>query len=109
MFICKYYKPEFETLIKLVDLLYSIDGCEAGGPLHILLDDGNISDADIAFCIKECIARPVDSVAHIGILICYEYLKMTPAERDAFEWYRRHEELDCTASDCSRCAVLRVN
>jgi len=28
------------------------DGNDAGGSLHIVLDDGNISDDDVTFCIN---------------------------------------------------------
>ena len=34
--------------------LYSIPDCETGGPLHIVLDDNNVRDNDILWCIEEC-------------------------------------------------------
>lgn len=39
---------------ELVLELYSIPDCEVGGPLHIVLDDNNIRDNDILWCIEEC-------------------------------------------------------
>ncbi len=33
--------PKSETLVALVALLYERKDCECGGPLHVVLDDGN--------------------------------------------------------------------
>ena len=36
---------------------YEKDGNAAGGNLHIVLDDGNLDDGSILFCINNCIER----------------------------------------------------
>ena len=41
-----------QRLAKLVAELYSMPECGVGGPLHIVLDDGNIDDESIYFCMK---------------------------------------------------------
>ena len=41
-----------QRLAELVAELYSIPECGVGGPLHIVLDDGNIDDEGIYFCTR---------------------------------------------------------
>ena len=43
-----------QLFINQVLLLYRCLGCEVGGPLHIVLDDNNIDDTSILWCLKEC-------------------------------------------------------
>lgn len=40
----------FETLDRLKTHLYEYPGCSVGGPLHVILDDGNMGDSAILFC-----------------------------------------------------------
>ena len=100
---CIYYIPEWEALITLCNKLYSLEECSCGGMLHILLDDGNIDDDDIEFCLDECIKHPEKPESNLGILICYEYLKMDTAGRKMFEHYRSNRVLNCRKDDCSTC------
>lgn len=49
-------KPSVSDVLKLVHAYYA-NGNGAGGNLHIVLDDGNIRDGDVLFCLeraKEC-------------------------------------------------------
>lgn len=78
---CKYYTPHMETIKAYIGCLYELEGCGAGGPLHILVDDNNIEDRDILFCFKYCIEHPKDEGSAIGKLICREYKKLTIQQR----------------------------
>lgn len=46
-------KPTLPDVIPLVRAYYAKPGNSAGGSLHIVLDDGNVSDAHIRFCMDE--------------------------------------------------------
>lgn len=52
---CKYYNKHLETIREYIGCLYELEGCCAGGMLHILFDDDNIDDDDIAWCLRECL------------------------------------------------------
>jgi len=43
-------KPTVEEVLPLVKELYERNG--AGGCLHIVLDDGNLDDHNVEFCIR---------------------------------------------------------
>ena len=42
------------TINKLIKILYEDLDNPAGGPLHIITDDGNYRDHDLDFCEKQC-------------------------------------------------------
>ena len=56
---CKYFDKKLEVIQAYIKCLYSIDGCETGGMLHILLDDDNYNDECIAFCLGECLKKSI--------------------------------------------------
>lgn len=78
---CKYYTPHLETIKEYIGCLYRLDGCSSGGMLHVLLDDDNIDDDGILFCLQECLKHPEREEAVIGRLICEEYLRLSIQER----------------------------
>lgn len=43
-------KPTVPEVLPVARAYYAIPGNGAGGCLHIVLEDGNISDADVRFC-----------------------------------------------------------
>ena len=45
-------KPTLPEVIPQIDAYYRKPGNGAGGCLHIFLDDGNIRDQDIQFCLE---------------------------------------------------------
>ncbi len=49
-------KPTVPEVLPLVDAYYGFDGCGVGGSLHIVLDDGNLEDEQVQFCIENAIA-----------------------------------------------------
>ena len=51
---CKHNNEKVEYVSKLVKLLYEDLHESAGGMLHIVLDDGNLEDDDIQWCIEYC-------------------------------------------------------
>jgi hypothetical protein len=51
---CKYWSEEVTEICKLVKTLYDDMGEGCGGMLHIVLDDGNIDDDDLQWCIEYC-------------------------------------------------------
>lgn len=98
---CQFYTPHMETLLKYCNTLYSLKGCGSGGLLHILLDDDNIDDESICYCLKECLLHPEKEESALGILICHEYLKMPIEDRMIFD------ELWCGwDGECKNCPVV---
>ena len=45
-------KPTLPEVIPQIDAYYRKPGNGAGGSLHIVLDDGNVRDQDIQFCLN---------------------------------------------------------
>lgn len=45
-------KQTVPEVLKTVREYYSKPGNEAGGSLHVVLDDGNVRDSDVLFCIS---------------------------------------------------------
>ena len=103
---CKYYKPYMDILKQYCELLYTLDGCECGGVLHILLDDDNLEDDHIYYCLKECVLHSELPESNLGMLICNEYLKMTKEERIIFDWYWNGSKLENCCNDCEKCMYL---
>ena len=66
-----------KTLIKLCKEYYNIPGNELGGNLHIVLDDGNIEDGSIDFCLKQAEEKNDPK----GIQICKLIFELTYDER----------------------------
>lgn len=74
--------PRLKYIRGLISGLYTIEGCAAGGLLHIVTDDGNLRDSDIKFCLEQCEEHPEKPEAKLGKLICTELLKLTEEERE---------------------------
>lgn len=56
-------------IIELTKELYSCEGCEVGGPLHIVLDDDNVENHDILWCLKYVSDHDYDDDIKI---LCYK-------------------------------------
>lgn len=41
----------------LRDCLYAMPDCECGGPLHVVLDDGNLEDEHLTWSLAQMAAR----------------------------------------------------
>lgn len=108
MATCKYYNPHMQTIREYCRALYKLEGCGCGGNLHILLDDDNINDSCIVFCLKECLRNPEAPESNLGILICEEYLKLTIQERSVMDslWCDMDvENWPCTGN-CETCELM---
>ena len=78
---CLYYSKHLDTIRTLCNALYRIDGCCSGGMLHVVLDDDNIDDNCIRYCLTECLVHPEKEEAGLGKLICEELLKLSMPQR----------------------------
>lgn len=57
----------------------SREGNSVGGNLHIVLDDGNIEDDNIAFCLRQCLySNPMDN---LGAALCHLLKDMSKTQR----------------------------
>jgi len=61
----------------LVEAFYELDGNGAGGSLHVVLDDGNLEDDNIKYCIKYAQER----ADHTAELLGQVLLQMSPTQR----------------------------
>lgn len=107
---CKYYSPHMKTVRAYVQCLYDIEGCECGGLLHILLDENNITDSDILYCLKSCIENPEREESRIGQIICEEYLKLSVEQRSLLvDILEGDDDIFCyDYSECHRCLHMRL-
>lgn len=53
---CDFDKDQ-KYYFEVVDFYYSLPGNGCGGACHIVLDDYNLDDDSINFCIQECLTR----------------------------------------------------
>ena len=80
------------TLEDLQKTLYSAPGCSCGGPLHIILDDGNLEDTDLEFCRRELdknTYRYLKSVLALCGAILTLLKALSPAQRHLW-WHERY-------------------
>lgn len=70
-------KPTIPDVMPYVLWYYNLPSNGAGGSLHIVLDDGNISDFDVQFCIDY--AKDAGDVA--GVQLGQLILKMSKTQR----------------------------
>lgn len=70
-------KPTVDVVEHLVRAYYAVHGNEAGGSLHILLDDGNVSDDSVRFCVTS--ARRQDDEK--GEALARVLLRMSKTQR----------------------------
>ena len=58
-----------------------------GGPLHITLEDGNIDDDHLAFCLMRCVSGDhtlSESETHLCIALILELQMMSTEDREAW-------------------------
>jgi len=70
-------KPTVPEVLPLVKAYYSKPGNGAGGNLHIVLDDGNVTDGDIQFCSDQAQAYADED----GMHLCRLLLQMSKTQR----------------------------
>jgi hypothetical protein len=70
-------KHRVPDVVKMMRAYYATEGNEAGGYLHIVLDDGNLGDDSIRFCRSECEAAR----DRAGVRLADILLEMSPSQR----------------------------
>lgn len=70
-------RPTVPEVWPLVRAYYAIDGNSVGGNLHIVLEDGNIKDDDVQWCLDNARERGDASGVELAELL----LKMTKTQR----------------------------
>lgn len=70
-------KPTIAEVIPLVRSYRDLPGNGTGGSLHIVLDDGNIKDSDVKWCIKHAAEEGDEIGSVIGSLL----LQMSKTQR----------------------------
>jgi hypothetical protein len=74
--------------------------------LHIVLDDGNLEDWHIEWCLEQCNEHPEREESGIGKLICEELLKLPMEQRKLVYSHDWMIEIYCTGHDsCDNCWV----
>ena len=103
---CKHESIMTVYVSKLVELLYEdLKEC-CGGMLHIVLDDGNLDDDDIQWCIDYCNEpenkNRVDK--YLCLEIAYKMLQMNEYQRRLI--YYGSCQLNCD-NNCNECVIER--
>jgi hypothetical protein len=70
-------KPTIPEVLPLIKKFANIKGNEVGGNLHITLDDGNVDDCHVQFCLEE--AKKDNDI--LGIEVAETLLKMSKTQR----------------------------
>ena len=70
-------KPNIPTVQPLVDTYYRLLGNGCGGSLHIVLEDNNVQDSSVQFCIEW--AKKDDDI--YGVLLGEVLLRMSKTQR----------------------------
>lgn len=103
---CRHYNKHLDTIREYISCLYHLDGCGTGGLLHIVLDDGNLEDNHIQWCLEQCEANPDQEEAEIGKLICKELLKLPMQQRRLVYEHDYKIVLRCLGpSGCKECWI----
>lgn len=70
-------KPTIPDVWPLVVAYYAKPGNGAGGNLHIVLDDGNVCDESVRFCLKEAKNKSDND----GVALAEKLLLMSKTQR----------------------------
>ena len=106
MNICKYYNMHLDTIRAYISCLYNLPGCCTGGLLHITLDDGNLEDSHIQWCLEQCETHSENEESEIGKLICKELLKIPMTQRRLVYQHDWKTESECWGHDhCAQCWI----
>jgi hypothetical protein len=71
-------KPTVPEVMPLVRAYYAKEENGAGGSLHIVLDDGNVEDSSVEFCIEEAEKRGDKDGVELGKIL----LRMSKTQRN---------------------------
>lgn len=73
----KIMKPTIPEVLPLINQYAREDGNSNGGSFHIVLEDGNVTDHNVEFCLKES----CDRNEILGVLIGEKLLLMSKTQR----------------------------
>lgn len=103
-----------DALDELVRDFYMFEGNAAGGSLHIVLDDGNIRDSDVDFCIDYA---QKNNAGPAAIALAQLLRRMTYVERVRWSMHARDKTIymlgycdECGGNDCAdpSCQIVRM-
>ena len=101
---CIYWSEEVKEICKLVKTLYDDMGESCGGMLHIVLDDGNIEDWNLQWCIEYC-NREENANRHdknICLEIAHKMLNLSKEQRQLvyYQW-----DGEFCSDNCDECVI----
>ncbi len=70
-------RPTVPQVVPIARAYYGLPGNGVGGSLHIVLDDENVQDSHVDFCIQQA----VDTCDHPGYMLGCILRKMTRTQR----------------------------
>jgi hypothetical protein len=70
-------KPTVPDVLPLVRALYATEHGGCGGCLHLVLDDGNVADDNVRYCLGIATERGCAQCAELGALL----LRMSKTQR----------------------------
>jgi hypothetical protein len=70
-------KPSIPDVLPLVKAYFQKPGNEAGGLLHVVLDDGNVESPHILFAMEQCLLASDED----GHWLCIQLLRMSRTQR----------------------------
>ena len=103
---CRYWSEEIGEICSLVKYLYDDLHEGAGGMLHIVLDDCNIDDDDLEWCLEYC-DKEENRDRHdkeICIEIAQRMLRLSREERMLiyYQW-----DGEFCGENCDKCVITR--
>lgn len=102
---CRYWDEDIDRINLLVEILYEDLGECCGGLLHIVLDDGNLENHHIKWCIEQCEKR--ENFNRSDKLLCKrianEMLGLTMEQR-RLVYYSNGFDLKCNRN-CKECPI----
>lgn len=75
------WNPKITIVGKLINMLYELDGCEQGGLLHFVIEDGNIKERDIQYAMLNCVHNPDEIDTELSFSICCYLSDLTLKQR----------------------------
>lgn len=102
----KHYNKDVRYINKLVQLLYDDLQEHCGGLLHITIDDGNLDDEDIQWCIEYCNKNENSDREdkYLCLEIATRMLRLTMEQRKLV--YYMNGRFSCEG-DCGECVIER--
>jgi hypothetical protein len=89
---------KLETRLNLLndmrEIFYTLPGCSCGGPLHVVLDDGNMLDNYLISAQNKLHEPEYESHRFLGLAIVQELMMLSPAQRYLWWSYADFKEIE---------------